>query len=314
MVEDGDSRITRPFNAAELNRKLTPSKSLATKLRNWCYSHAPPTSASPRRDSSTITVVCISDTQNTRPAIPNGDILLHAGNLSQNGTFIELQAAIDWLNSLPHLHKVVIGGSTDLLLDESFVERYPDHRHRMSMAGKAQTRSDLKWGQIKYLQNESHTLNVCGRTLHISGSPYTPRRGVAAFTYWKDEDVWTGHVPDTTHILLVHGPPAVHLDEGKGCRFLLQEIKRVKPQLVVCGNVQSARGEEWMRSGKAQELYEEIMLGPEKVEKSKLVRLWFECVKAKISRKGKRNGMRTKVVNAAVIQGDEERQAVVVQL
>jgi hypothetical protein len=59
-----------------------------------------------------ITLVCISDTRNSTPSgIPDGDILLHAGDMTNKGTFAELQAQLDWISTLPHLHKVAIGGN-----------------------------------------------------------------------------------------------------------------------------------------------------------------------------------------------------------
>ena len=39
-------------------------------------------------------------------------------------------------------------------------------------------------------------------------------------------------------ILLTHGPPKGHLDQGgKGCPQLLREIWRVRPRLVVFGHI-----------------------------------------------------------------------------
>ncbi|KAG9632525.1 hypothetical protein KCU69_g20257, partial [Aureobasidium melanogenum] len=61
-----------------------------------------------------IRVVCLSDTHCQIPAsVPDGDLLIHAGDLTQAGTPKELQAQLDWLNSLPHTHKVVIAGNHD---------------------------------------------------------------------------------------------------------------------------------------------------------------------------------------------------------
>jgi len=57
-----------------------------------------------------IAVVCISDTHNLQPQLPDGDLLLHAGDLTEAGTFQELQEQLDWLNNQPHRHKVVIAG------------------------------------------------------------------------------------------------------------------------------------------------------------------------------------------------------------
>jgi 3',5'-cyclic AMP phosphodiesterase CpdA len=55
--------------------------------------------------SPPISLVCISDTHNThhaQPHLPEGDILIHAGDLTQSGTDDELDDALAWLNSHPH--------------------------------------------------------------------------------------------------------------------------------------------------------------------------------------------------------------------
>ena len=57
-----------------------------------------------------IAVVCVSDTHNFESQLPDGDLLLHAGDLTEGGTFEELQEQLDWLNNQPHRHKVVIAG------------------------------------------------------------------------------------------------------------------------------------------------------------------------------------------------------------
>lgn len=67
--------------------------------------------------SNPISVVCVSDTHNSQPVLPDGDILIHAGDMTQSGSFKELQVTLDWLNAQPHPHKIVIAGNHDKLLD-----------------------------------------------------------------------------------------------------------------------------------------------------------------------------------------------------
>jgi hypothetical protein len=97
-----------------------------------------------------ITLVCIFDTHNSTPSgIPDGGILLHAGDLTNKGTFAELQAQLDWINTLPHPHKVVIGGNHDRILDEEFVSKHPNR----SEPGDSDRRYQLDWGSITYLRD-----------------------------------------------------------------------------------------------------------------------------------------------------------------
>lgn len=78
-------------------------------LANIIYKLRSPVVAS-ESPANAITVVCISDTHNLQRDLPAGDILLHAGDLTQKGTFQELQDQINWLDKQPHRYKIVIGG------------------------------------------------------------------------------------------------------------------------------------------------------------------------------------------------------------
>ena len=62
-------------------------------------------------------LVCISDTHNRHGAldVPEGDVLLHAGDLTAQGTREEIEAFGAWLAARPHPHKVVIAGNHDWL-------------------------------------------------------------------------------------------------------------------------------------------------------------------------------------------------------
>ena len=58
-------------------------------------------------------IVCISDTHCAEIDVPDGDILLHAGDLTYMGKPDELRVVMDWLSSLPHKHKIFIAGNHD---------------------------------------------------------------------------------------------------------------------------------------------------------------------------------------------------------
>lgn len=195
--------------------------------------------------SPPIHIVCISDTHNSRPSIPDGDMLLHAGDLTNNGTFEELQDQLDWLKSLPHGHKVVIAGNHDRLLDSEYVDRFPDRIYE----GPGTSRSDLDWGDLIYLNDTTTDVRLPdGRTLSIYGSPLTEQCGTFVFQYPPIREVWKNRIPEDTDIVLVHGPPRVYLDNGaKGCPQLLKEIWRVRPRLVVFGHIHAGYGQRSVR-------------------------------------------------------------------
>jgi hypothetical protein len=73
-------------------------------------------------DSPAITVACISDTHNDdcRDHIPDADILVHAGDMTDDGTLDELKDAYEWISALPHKVKVIVAGK--FRLGPRFVE------------------------------------------------------------------------------------------------------------------------------------------------------------------------------------------------
>ncbi|XWW99982.1 hypothetical protein V2A60_007998 [Cordyceps javanica] len=220
-----------------------------------------------------VSVVCISDTHNTRPEVPDGDLLLHAGNLTVGGSYVELQAQLYWLNTLPHRYKVVIAGNHDLLLDPAFVARSPD---RVAEA-QGTARSDLDWGAVTYLNNTTASLTFCnGRTLTVYGSPWTPMFGKWAFQHPETRPVWRDSVPRGVDILLTHGPPKGLLDDGgRGCPQLREEILRARPKLVVFGHMHGGRGRDQVRYDPFQKTYDRVMDGSGGFLCAVSMLLWF---------------------------------------
>lgn len=273
---------------------------LAKTLYSWRKIVEPPIPA------QTIVVACISDTHNSQPNVPEGDILLHAGDLTQSGSQSEIQATVDWLNTLPHEHKVVIAGNHDLLLDPEF----------KNPKGTDCTKSrGTEWGSVIYLKDSSVILPCSGgRKLKIYGSPQSPRNGNWAFQFPRTYDVWRDAIPPDTDILITHGPPKGHLDLSSfGCGFLLAEIWRLKsrPRLHVFGHVHEGYGQEWAMFDGLQRAYDDIM----QINGGglKLFRLVYEFILSYL--RPTQGG--TLMINAAMVGGlrdEKRRQPVVVHI
>ncbi|KAG5986233.1 hypothetical protein E4U54_005535 [Claviceps lovelessii] len=295
-------------------------------IATWLYScrprPPPPSILDVAADPQAITVVCVSDTHNTRPSVPDGDLLLHAGDLTNGGSFRELQDQLDWLSSLPHPHKVVIAGNHDRLLDQDFLDRFPDKMCETEGASRA----DLDWHDMHYLCHASKTLRFAnGRRLTIFGCPQTPLCGTFAFQYPPIRDVWADAVPPDTDILLTHGPPRAYLDmNGKGCPHLLREISKKRPPLVVFGHIHAGHGIQEVAYGGLEGAYQRIMAdeGNWAVVLGMVFWLLLSWSKtlvpsALLSSRAEKNGkLRGRMVNAAMGGCNDQKQypATVIQM
>ena len=250
-------------------------RNLATKLLHANPFYMPFITCTVPSESA-IKIVCISDTHNHQLKLPPSDVLIHAGDLTESGTWQEIQTQLTWLSSQPHRHKVIVAGNHDVALDEAFLDKYPRWKR-----GEARTLHDLDWGSVRYLQDATLELDLrtdCSsgeskhrtadktetrRKLLIYGSPKTPRHGVSAFQYPREQDVWNNSIPHDVDIVVAHGPPRLHLDARDsyraGCPFLAREVARVRPKLVVFGHIHASYGREEVVLDEVQRIYEDII-------------------------------------------------------
>lgn len=244
-----DALINRPRPSAWQQFLKQPYIFLARKLYTW----QPVTPAQPL--TKPVSIVCISDTHNSQPTLPDGDILIHAGDLTQSGSLKELRAAVDWLRAQSHPIKIVVAGNHDLCLDANYNNNTHSATDHVSLS------SSIDWEDIIYLQNTETTVTCQnGRSIHIYGSPCSSRHGNWAFQYPRSENIWKGNIPGNVDILVTHGPPRAHLDLNFGCVHLLDELWRVRPRLHIFGHVHEGAGTEWLRFDALQKTYEDIIV------------------------------------------------------
>ena len=69
--------------------------------------------SSARRCCVIMRLVLISDTHGDHDhlTVPDGDVLIHAGDMTENGEVSEVRDFNRWLGTLPHKHKLVIAGN-----------------------------------------------------------------------------------------------------------------------------------------------------------------------------------------------------------
>ncbi|PGH17748.1 hypothetical protein AJ79_00889 [Helicocarpus griseus UAMH5409] len=208
-------------------------------------------------------IVCVSDTHGYGPPdgafkLPKGDVLIHAGDLSNQGTMSELRKTVEWMESADFEVKIVIAGNHDITLDSNFYTQYWQSFHNQKQESTDECRKLLLNSSIIYLDHESAIVRLSKpggprSVFKIFGSPYTPYCGKWAFGYSSEEapGIWA-QIPQDADIVLTHTPPSRHCDQNKlgfslGCEYLRQALCRVRPRLAVCGHVHEGRGYDRVR-------------------------------------------------------------------
>ena len=196
-----------------------------------------------------IRIVCISDTHSTVMdplSIPDGDILIHAGDFTNFGEVRYINLFNEFLGCLPHRNKIVIAGNHDILFDPG--------DFKLKNVYWDLLRPDLHSSEyVKGLLTNCMYLEDSGckvQGYNIYGTPWQPEYFNNAFNLGsleERESKW-GLIPVHTDILIVHGPPYGIGDTTKsglhtGCQGLLRTIQeRVQPLLVVFGHIHEGYG------------------------------------------------------------------------
>lgn len=160
-------------------------------------------------------IVIMSDTHGLHdriPPVPDGDVLVHAGDLTTIGTLEQVDAALRWLARLPHRHKVIIAGNHDFAFEQQ----------------AAAAEAIIPPG-INYLRNSGVTIDG----IRFWGSPYQPEFFDWAFNLPRGERlarVWA-NIPQDVQVLVTHGPPFGILDQvnwqparHEGCEDLRRRV------------------------------------------------------------------------------------------
>jgi Icc-related predicted phosphoesterase len=184
-------------------------------------------------------LVLISDTHDMHDLVevPDGDVLVHAGDLTMAGDVHSCQKALTWLNNQPHKHVVLTAGNHDFAFEREWAKR------------------QLDLGRITYLENNGTAID--GVTFW--GSPVQPwfmswafnvHRGAPIKEFWDK-------IPNSVDVLITHGPPWGILDQARrdrsehlGCEELIKRVEYVNPLIHVFGHIHGSAGIE--HRGKTQ--------------------------------------------------------------
>lgn len=164
-------------------------------------------------------IVAISDTHERHQFVhlPEGDILIHAGDSTFKGELTAVSKFAHWMGQQPFKHKIVIAGN-----------------HELSFADPVQAPimiNFLKEAGCVYLQDSS--IEIDGQLFY--GSPWQPRFYDWAFNVDRGPQIakkWAA-IPEETNVLITHGPPYGILDGtiragSQGCKDLAERIAELK--------------------------------------------------------------------------------------
>jgi len=177
-----------------------------------------------------LTLVVMADTHmyHADLVVPDGDILIHAGDMCRYGKLEELEQVHAFLSALPHRHKIIVAGNHDRAFEDQ----------------PTQARQIFK--DFIYLQDSARVIDG----VRFYGSPWTPEFNGWAFNLPRGTllaQQWA-LIPEDTDILITHGPPFGIGDAGgagagrEGCQDLLARVKQITPKLHLFGHIHQGRG------------------------------------------------------------------------
>ena len=184
-----------------------------------------------------VRITTISDTHTKHMELngylPGGDILIHAGDISNRGSNVDINEFCEWFESIDNYNtKIFIAGNHDF----GFQIRAEEI---------SQIINSYKW--INYLEDNWVTIDG----IKIWGSPWQPEFYNWAFNLPRNgvelQQKWN-MIDDDTDILITHGPAWGYVDkvvgrsESLGCELLTNRILGFKPKIHICGHIHSGYG------------------------------------------------------------------------
>lgn len=170
--------------------------------------------------------VAISDTHNQHDKLklPEGDVIIHAGDITGRGSTNEVFAFLEWFKMLDYKRKIFIAGNHDWFFENS---------------------EETNFEGVTYLNDSGIKID----NINIWGSPVQPEFNNWAFNRNRGDQInkhWQ-LIPENTDLLITHGPPFGHLDmttsmQRVGCVDLLKRVTEIKPKFHVFGHIHEAYG------------------------------------------------------------------------
>lgn len=173
--------------------------------------------------------ILISDTHglHRKLSLPKGDLIIHAGDLTNSGKRAEVEDFLAWFADLDYEYRLFIGGNHDFFLAE-----HPSVLSAILPAG------------VTYLHHQSIQIG----SYTFWGSAACPNMPNWAFgkTVADMQKHWE-QIPDHVDFLVTHTPPYGILDRSSqgyalGCRALLRKLATLAVRYHVFGHIHNSYG------------------------------------------------------------------------
>jgi hypothetical protein len=201
-------------------------------------------------------IVCISDTHDLHSfmemygPLPKGDILLHAGDVSNIGEQPDVTRFVNWFMNIKGFDsKIFIAGNHDFAFDKI---NKPHRKGDFDWFHNIMSEENLSQSDVTYLEDSFITIESpeFSRPIKFYGSPWQPEFHNWAFNLPRGGDEmfkkWN-MIPEDTDVLITHGPAENVRDfvpNGQivGCGMLRHRIETIRPALHVCGHIHNGYG------------------------------------------------------------------------
>ena len=189
--------------------------------------------------------------------LPKGDVLIHAGDISNRGGEVDVTNFIHWYQNIKGYDtKLFIAGNHDLSFEKRLGVR---HKGELDWLDNLLSPENLSQSDVTYLEDSFMTIETpeFSRPIKFYGSPWQPWFYDWAFNLprlgTELQEKWN-MIPEDTDVLITHSPPNGYRDlvnnwrqpnTHVGCECLINRIGEINPLVNVFGHIHEGYGVEY---------------------------------------------------------------------
>jgi predicted phosphodiesterase len=189
--------------------------------------------------------------------LPKGDVLIHAGDISNRGGENDVTNFIHWFQNIEGFDtKIFIAGNHDHCFEQ--INR-PHHKRDYDWLRNLMTPENLSQSDVVYLEDNEFTIvsPEFSRPIKFYGTPWQPEFYNWAFNLPRLgvelQEKWN-MIPEDTDVLITHGPPNGYGDlvnnwrqpnTHVGCECLISRISQINPLINIFGHIHEGYGVEY---------------------------------------------------------------------